>query len=118
MHIGMEITHVQNSESIEGRRQARDGDLVIANLDIQGVTPASPVETGYPQHESDKGVDGVPVFRVEEIDTLSEYLRIVLRLDAQSLARMHRSEPSLDNADNIQLLRRRIRVRRSELWRI
>ena len=56
---------------------------------VQGIAATEPVQSRKPQRILDPCVEGVPVFRVEEIEAATEYPLFTLGLDTEALARVH-----------------------------
>src|ERR1019366_4604118 len=78
------------------------GYNVIALDENASCIPASaPVETGQLQCVSNDRMDRIPVLYMKGDEALAEDLRRVVRLDAQSLSRVERSETFLQFAQDI-----------------
>src|SRR5215208_5572638 len=97
----MHVANVQYSEAVKRRRQLLEHDVVALDANAFCIPACSPVETGQLQCVSNDRMDRIPVLYVKEEETLAEDLRLVVRLDLQTLSCVYRPETFLQFAQDI-----------------
>jgi hypothetical protein len=60
--------------------------MIVSDLDLLGVLPATPIQSQQLECHSNNRVDRIPVFNVKEVDPLAKNLGFVIRLDSQALS--------------------------------
>ena len=60
-------------------------NIIVPELDTFGIPLTPPEHPAQFERISDQRMNGVPVLNVEEIDSLTEYLRLVVFLNSQTL---------------------------------
>ena len=89
----MWIGNLQYHITIEGDRKGFKLDMVISHNDSACVAPAAPVQQGKAQTAPDNGMDGIPVFYMEEIAALTEDSLFMVPLHSQPLFEMYPADP-------------------------
>ena len=91
-HIDMKVAQLQDGEAIEGFGQMGRCDAIVPDLDLCRVAGAAPIKTRSHQRGAHQGMRQGEVLDVKEVDALAEDLRLVVRLDAEALARIAPAE--------------------------
>src|ERR1700682_2184348 len=97
----MHVANVEYSEAVKRRWQLLEHNLVALDENAFCIPACSPVETGQLQCVSNDRMDQIPALYVKGEEALAEDLRLLVRLDAQSLSRVERSETFLQFAQDI-----------------
>src|ERR1700682_2449219 len=97
----MHVANVEYSETVKKRGQLLEHNLVALDENAFRIPACSPVETGQLQCVSNDRMDQIPALYVKGEEALAEDLRLLVRLDAQSLSRVERSETFLQFAQDI-----------------
>src|SRR4030081_43121 len=97
----MHVANVEYSETVKKRGQLLEHNLVALDENAFRIPACSPVETGQLQCVSNDRMDRIPALYVKGEEALAEDLRLLVRLDAQSLSRVERSETFLQFAQDI-----------------
>src|SRR4030081_1643573 len=97
----MHVANVEYSETVKKRGQLLEHNLVALDENAFRIPACSPVETGQLQCVSNDRLDRIPALYVKGEEALAEDLRLLVRLDAQSLSRVERSETFLQFAQDI-----------------
>src|SRR3979490_2438523 len=97
----MHVANVEYSETVKKRGQLLEHNVVALDENAFRIPACSPVETGQLQCVSNDRMDRIPVLYVKGEEVFAEDLRLVVRLDAQSLSRVERSETFLQFAKDI-----------------
>src|SRR5665811_782813 len=101
IHVHMHVTDVENGEAVKKRRQLLEYNVIALDENASCIPASAPVETGQLQCVSNDRMDRIPVLYVKGEKALAEDLRLVVRLDAQSLSRVERSETFLQLRQNV-----------------
>src|ERR1019366_3541820 len=97
----MHIAKVEYGEAVKKRWQLLEHNVIALDENASCIPASAPVETGQLQCVSNDRMDRIPVLYVKGDEALAEDLRRVVRLDAQSLSRVERSETFLQFAQDI-----------------
>src|SRR5712664_700262 len=97
----MHVANVEYSETVKRRWQLLEHNVVALDENAFCIPACSPVETGQPQCVSNERMDRIPALYVKGEEALAEDLRLLVRLDAQSLSRVERFETLLQFAQDI-----------------
>src|SRR5664280_3625807 len=97
----MHVAKVEYSEAVKKRRQLLEQNVIALQENTSCIPASAPVETGQLQCVSNDRMDRIPILYVKGDKALAEILRLVVRLDAQSLSRVERSETFLQFAQDI-----------------
>lgn len=98
--VGVEVRDLEDGEAVESRWQVGQGYRVGEDADFLGVSAAECVEACEFECCLEDGVGGVPVFRMEEIEAVSEDGFVVV-LDAEALACVDTAEALLQPFENL-----------------
>src|SRR5665811_256488 len=97
----MHVANVEYSEAVKKRWQLLEHSVVALDENAFCIPASAPVETGQLQCVSNDRMDRIPVLYVKGDEALAEDLRLVVRLDTQSLSRVEWSEAFLQFAQDI-----------------
>src|ERR1019366_6598149 len=97
----MHVAKVEYGEAVKKRWQLLEHNVVALDKNAFCIAASAPVETGQLQCVSYDRMDRIPVLYVKGDEALAEDLRLVVRLDTQSLSRLERSETFLQFAQDI-----------------
>ena len=78
-------------------------DVVVPYLDPFRVLFPAPVQPCQLEEGSDTSMDRIPVLRMKEVDALAKYLRLMIALDSEPLARVNSPEAFLQPRKNVLL---------------
>ncbi len=93
----MEVGELEDGEALERLGQLRRANEIPPELDLRRVAQAPPIETRGHEDGADRRMTQGQVLDVEEVDALTEDLRLVILLDAEALARMATAEALLQD---------------------
>src|SRR3984893_6832932 len=91
----------ENIETGNKRWQRLEHNVVPLDENAFCIPVRAPIKTRQLQDVSNNGMDRIPIPYVKEEEALAEDLRLMVRLDAQSLSRVERSERFLHFAKDI-----------------
>src|ERR1700681_2282364 len=97
----MHVAKVEYGEAVKKRRQLLEHNVVALDVNAFCIPARAPIKTSQLQGISNDRMDRIPIPYVKEDEALAENLRLVVRLDAQSLSRVERSETFLQFAQDI-----------------
>jgi hypothetical protein len=97
----MHVAKVEYSEAVKKRWQLLEHNVVALDENPFRIPARAPIKTRQLQGVSNDGMDRIPIPYVKEDEALAEDLRLVVRLDAQSLSRVERSETLLQCMQDI-----------------
>src|SRR6266436_4173994 len=97
----MHVADVEYSETVKKRWQLLEHNLVALDENAFCISARAPIKTGQLQCVSNDRMDRIPALYVKGEEVLAEDLRLLVRLDAQSLSRVERSETFLQFAKDI-----------------
>jgi hypothetical protein len=97
----MHVTKVEYSEAVKRRWQLLEHNVVPLDENAFCIPARAPIKTRQLQGVSNDRMDRIPIPYVKGEEALAEDLRPVVRLDAQSLSRVERSETFLQFAKDI-----------------
>src|ERR1700680_1240946 len=97
----MHVAKVEYGEAVKKRRQLLEHNVIALDENASCIPASAPVETGQLQCVSNDRMDRIPVLYVKGEQAFAEDLRLVVRLDIQSLSRAERSETFLQFAHGI-----------------
>src|SRR6267143_5143508 len=97
----MHVAKVEYSEAVKKRWQFLEHNVVALDENAFCIPPRAPIKTRQLQGVSNDRMDRIPIPYVKGEEVLAEDLRLVVRLDAQSLSRVERSETFLQLAQDI-----------------
>ncbi len=92
----MKIADLKYGEIVEVLRWLRGLDQVLFQHNTAGVTPATPIEPADHEDSADYGLADGHVLNMEEVDALSEGLRLVIALDAEAQPHVRMSKAFLE----------------------
>jgi len=92
----MQVADMEQRKAFECPWQRRKGKVSRFDLDLGCILQSPPIEAAQPEGGTDQGVYRVPIFEMEKAEPLAEDLRLVIRLDAKSLARVQTPEPGFE----------------------
>ena len=94
-HVHMHVAKVEYGEAIKQPRQLLEPDVVVPNENAFCVPSSEPIETGQLKCVSNDRMDRIRILDVKEDEAVTEDLRLMVRLDIQSLSRVEWSETLL-----------------------
>src|ERR1700730_15999468 len=97
----MHVTKVEYSEPVKSRWQLLEHNVVPLDENAFCIPARAPIKTRQLQGVLNDRMDRIPIPYVKGEEALAEDLRPVVRLDAQSLPRVERSETFLQFAKDI-----------------
>src|ERR1700746_4041302 len=97
----MHVAKVEHSEAVKKRWQLLEHNVVPLDENAFCIPARAPIKTSQLQGASNDRMDRIPIPYVKEEEALAEDLRLVVRLDAQSLSRVERPETFLQFAKDI-----------------
>jgi hypothetical protein len=92
---------VEYGEAVKKRWQLLEHSVVLLDENAFCIPASAPIETSQLQGISNDRMERIPIPYVKEDEALAEDLRLVVRLDAQSLFREERSETFLKFAQDV-----------------
>src|ERR1700757_36165 len=101
IHVHMHVAKVEYSEAVKKRWQLLEHNVVTLDENAFCIPVRAPIKTRQLKGVSNDGMDRIPIPYVKEEEALAEDLRLVVRLDGQSLSRVERSETFLQFAKDI-----------------
>src|SRR5450759_2065715 len=101
IHVHMHVANVEYSEAIKKRWQLLEPNVIALDENAFCIPASAPIKPGQLQCVSNDRMDRIPILYVKGGKALAEILRLVVRLDAQSLSRVERSETFLQFAQDI-----------------
>lgn len=87
--VRVEVAEVTNRETIELCRKVLPHDVVVPDFDAFGIPLPAPEEPCQLEDGSNCRLDGMPVFRVKEVNTLTGYLRLMIAFDSEALSHVN-----------------------------
>jgi hypothetical protein len=97
----MHVANVEYSEAVKKRWQLLEHNVIALDENAFCIPARAPIKTRQLQGVSNDRMDRIPIPYVKEEEALAEDLRLLVRLDAQSLSRVERSETFLQFAQDI-----------------
>src|SRR5450759_4991452 len=97
----MHVAKVEYGEAGKKRWQLLEYNVIALDENSSCIPASAPVETGQLQCTSNDGMDRIPVLYMKGDEALAEDLRLVVRLDTQSLSHVEWSEAFLQFAQDI-----------------
>src|ERR1035437_8456337 len=101
IHVHMHVANVEYSEAVKKRWQLLEYNVIALDENAFCIPASAPIKPGQLQCVSNDRMDRIPILYVKGDEALAEILRLVVRLDAQSLSRAERSETFLQFAQDI-----------------
>src|SRR5665811_2056001 len=101
IHVHMHVANVEYSEAVKKRWQLLEYNVIALDENAFCIPASAPIKPGQLQCVSNDRMDRIPILYVKGDEALAEILRLVVRLDAQSLSRVERSEAFLQFAQDI-----------------
>ena len=95
-HAKVQVGKLQNGEAFEGRRQMRDFDVVMPDLDRKRVPPSACEQTGRAEAPANQSMDRTPVLDVKEVSALAKDVGLIVALEAKALADVKVPEARLE----------------------
>src|ERR1700686_877456 len=97
----MHVAQVEYSETVKKRWQLLEHNVVALDENAFCIPARTPKKTRQLQGVSNDRMDRIPIPYVKGEEALAEDFRLVVRLDAQSLSRVERSETFLQFTKDI-----------------
>src|SRR5258708_15154228 len=97
----MHVAKVEYSEAVKKRWQLLEHNVVALDENAFCIPACAPIKARQLQGISNDRMDRIPIPYVKGEEALAEYLCLLVRLDAQSLSRVERSETFLQFAQDI-----------------
>src|SRR5450756_653474 len=97
----MHVAKVEYCEAVKKGRQLLEHNVIALDENASCISSSAPVEAGQLQCVSNDRMNRIPVLYVKGEQAFAEDLRLVVRLDTQSLSRAERSETCLQFAQDI-----------------
>jgi hypothetical protein len=76
---------MENREVVEGGGQLGKHKVMMPHANIEGIPSAASVQATEAQSGPNQRMDGIPVFKMEKIQSLPKYIRLVIALDPEAL---------------------------------
>ncbi|WP_425905611.1 hypothetical protein [Nitrobacter sp. TKz-YC02] len=83
-YVGMQIADVEDSEIVKCRGQIGESHAMVFDNDVVSISTRAAIKSSQFQRDSDDPRCCVPVFEIEEDQSLAEQLGLVLGFDFQS----------------------------------
>jgi hypothetical protein len=88
----VQIAEVKDREPFEIGGKVLPHDVVVPDLDTLSIPLPAPIQSRQLEDGSNCGLDGIPVFWVKEVNTLTEYLCFMIAFDPEALSSVNSAQ--------------------------